>query len=95
MGAQRAFGLSRGAAGVIQYRDIVGAGEATRRRGAHGHDPGQQIDAVAGGAEREDGAQAGCLGGEIAAAIPERIGVNHQNLRFRILDLEQLIVERA
>ncbi len=95
VGAQRAFGFPGRAAGVIQYRDIVGTSQATRRRGAHGHDPGQQIDAVAGGAEREDRAQVGCPGGEITAAIPERIGVNDQNLCFRILDLEQLIVERA
>ena len=65
------------------------------RGGAHRHNPGQQIDAIAGGAEREDRPQAGCPGGEIAAAIAERIGVNHHNLRFRILDLKQLVFERA
>lgn len=80
--AQRALGFSGDAAGVVQRRDIVGAGKASRVDGAGGFDRGQQIDAVTGRAEREHGIQAGCPGRELAAAIPERVGVDHQHLRF-------------
>ncbi len=83
------------AAGVIQRRDIVGAGEAARASVAGGLDRLQQVDAVIGRAERKDGFHAERLGGEIAAAIAERDAVDHQHLRLGILDLEQLIVERS
>ncbi len=92
--AQRAFGFSGGAARVIQRRDIVGTGKTMRAGSARVIDRGKQIDAVIGGAEREDGFQAGRPGCEVAPAIAERIGVNDQHLRFGILNLKQLIVER-
>jgi hypothetical protein len=94
MVAQRAFGFAGGAAGVIQRRDIVGAGETVRAGGARVIDRGKQVDAVIGRAKREDGFQAVRPGCEVAPAIAERIGVNHQHLCFGILDLKQLIVER-
>ena len=56
---------------------------------------GEQIDAVVGRAEREHGLQAGGLRGEFAAAVAERDAVDHQHLRFGILELEQLVVERT
>ena len=61
-----------------------------------GYDRGQQIDAVAGGAEREDRSQVGCPARRDHRRDP---GTHRrQSTRtsaFEILDLEQLIVERA
>ena len=62
---------------------------------AGGLDRLQQIDAVIRRAEREDGLQARCPGGELAAAVAERHAVDHQHLRFGILQLKQLVVERT
>ena len=55
----------------------------------------QQIDAVTRGAEREDSLQAGGSGGDLAAAVAEVFAVDDEHLRFGILKLEQLVVERA
>ena len=93
--AQRALGFAGRAAGVIERGDIVRAGEIARRGAAGRLDRLQQIGAVIGGAEREDGFQARCPGGEFAAAIAERHAVDHQHLRFGIFQLEQLVVQRT
>ena len=93
--AQRALGFAGRAAGVVQRGDIVRAGEIARGGAACALDRLQQIGAVIGRAEREDGFQARCPGGEFAAAVAERHAVDHQHLRFGILQLEQLVVERA
>jgi hypothetical protein len=93
--AQRALGFAGGATGVVQRRDVVDTGEAARRDRAHRNHRGQKIDAVAGGAECEQAAQIGGPGGKLAAAIAERIGIDHQHPRFGILDLKQLILKRA
>ena len=93
--AQRALGFAGRAAGVIERREIVGAGKTARRRTARGLDRGEQIDAVIGRPEREHGLQAGGSACEFAAAIAKTRAVDHQQLGFGILDLKQLIVERA
>ena len=93
--AQRALGFAGGAAGVVQRREIVGPGEAARGGAAGGFDGLQEVDAVAGGPEREHRLEALGPGGELAAAVAERRGIDHQHLGFGILELEQLVVERA
>ena len=93
--AQRALGFAGRAAGVVQRGDIVRAGEAARGGAAGRLDRLQQVGAVIGRAEREDGFQARCPGGEFAAAIAERDAVDHQHLRFGIFQLKQLVVERT
>ena len=93
--AQRALGFAGRAAGVVQRGDIVRAGEIACGGAACALDRLQQVGAVIGRAEREDGFQARCPGGEFAAAVAERDAVDHQHLRFGIFQLEQLVVERA
>ena len=95
MSAQHALGFSGGAAGVVQNREIVRRGKIARAGGAGGIDRGQQINPASGRTEREHGLQACGLGRQLPAAIAKRIGVDHQHLGFAILDLEQLVVERA
>ena len=69
--AQRALGFAGGAAGIIEPGDIVEAGEAARRGAAGRLDRLQEIGAIIGRAEREDGFQIRGLGSELAAAIAE------------------------
>ena len=95
MMAQRALGLAGGAAGIVQRGDVVRAGEAAWRGGPGGLDRLQQIDAVTGRTQGENGSDAGCPCRQLAAAIPERVGIDHQQLRLGILELEQLIVQRT
>ena len=92
--AQRALGFAGRAAGVVQRGDIVGPGEAARRGAAGGLDRLQQVDAVIGRPERENGFQARGARREFAAAIAEGDAVDHQHLRFGIFQLKQLIVQR-
>src|SRR6185437_11727996 len=71
MMAQRALGSSRGAAGVVQRRDIVRAGEAARGGAAAALDRGEQIGAVTCGPDREHGLQALRPRRKLAAAVTE------------------------
>jgi hypothetical protein len=95
MSAQRALGFAGGTAGVIQCRDIVGARQITWCDRAYRDHRGQEVDAVAGSAKREQTARTGYPGCEVGAAIPERVGIDNQNLGVRILDLKQLVLKRS
>jgi len=66
---QRALGFTGRAAGVVQRGDIVGAGKAARRGAACRFDRLQEIGAVVGRAECEDGLQTRGFGGEFAATV--------------------------
>ena len=93
--AQRALGFAGRATGVVQRGDIVRTGEAAGGGAAGRFDRLQEIDAVIGRTEREDGFQTRGPRGEFAAAIAERHAVDHQHLRFGIFQLKQLIVQRT
>ena len=93
--AHGALGFAGRAAGVVQRGDVVWPGERARGGAAGGLDRREQVRAVRGRAEREHGLQAGGSGGELAAAVAEGDAVDDQHLRFGILELEQLVVQRT
>src|SRR4029079_19796886 len=86
---QRALGFAGRAAGVVERGDIVGAGEAARRGAACRFDRLQEIRAVVGTAEGEDGLQPRGFGGEFAATVTEGDAVDDKHLRFGIFQLKQ------
>ena len=94
MVAQRAFGFSRGAAGIIQCRKIVRAGQTTSACRARLLERAKQIHPVIGRAEREHVDEVDRPGCELATAVAESIDVNDQRLCFRVLDLKKLILKR-
>src|SRR5215470_10005084 len=69
VGAQRALGFARGAAGVVQCGHVAGAGKIFCGRASVCFDRGEQVDAVGRGSEREHGLHAVRTAREIAAAV--------------------------
>jgi len=93
--AQCALGFAGGAAGVVQGREIVGARKIARAGVAGLLDHGQEIGAVGRGPQGEDGLEDLRSCRKIAAAIAEGGRIDHQHLGLGILELEQLVVQRA
>ncbi|MGY4466660.1 hypothetical protein ACVWWK_002342 [Bradyrhizobium sp. LB9.1b] len=92
--AQRALGFSGRPAGVVQCREIVGAGEAQRGGVAFDLDRLQQVDAIVGRSHGEDRLELPRLCGELAAALAEGGRIDHQHLGPGILELEELVSSR-
>jgi hypothetical protein len=86
--AQRTFGFAGGAAGIIQRRKIVRAGQTTSACRARVLERAKQVHPVTGWAEREHGDEVDRPGRELATAVAESIDVNDQRPSFRILHLK-------
>ena len=95
MASQRPLGFARRATRVTERGDVVRSREVPRRSAADGLRGREQIDAIFRAAERENVADARGSRREFATAQPKRIGVDHQDLGFAILDLIDLIVKRS
>ena len=93
--AERALGFAGRAAGVVERGDGVGVGEIARRHGAGRLRRCEQVAAVVGVLEREDRPQARRARGQLGAARPEGARVDDEGVGFGILDLIELVGERA
>ena len=95
MVAQRALGFAGRAAGVVEDGDGVGVGEVAHGDGAGGFRRREQVAAIIGVFEREHRPQSRRARGKLGAARPEHARVDDECVSFGILDLIELVGERA